>query len=386
MASQLHATKRLLERLVGIDTTSSKSNLRLIDFVRDYLAGHGVESHLVHDSERRKANLFATIGTSERAGIGLSGHTDVVPAIAEDWTSDPFTLSERDSRLYGRGSADMKGFLAATLALVPEWVKEDLPRPVHLLFSYDEEVGCVGVRRMIEAFGSHLPRPEMIIVGEPTGMRVVDAHKSIRDMQVAVRGHEAHSSLIHQGANAIFAATEVIGEIGRIRDELIALGDASGRFDPPYSTVHIGQIAGGTAPNIVPRDCIVNWEVRGLPDLDDAAIPDRVQGFAEAQVVPAMQAISKATFVKTETLVSVPALAPERGCAAERAALSAVKSNETHTVSFASEAGLFQRAGVPTVLCGPGDIAQAHKADEYVEIDQLEACLAFLRRLTLTAA
>ena len=375
----------LLARLVGFDTTSAKSNLALIDFVQGYLTEHGVESTLIPNEDGSKANMFATIGPKDRGGIALSGHTDVVPANAGEWSSDPFTLTARDGRLYGRGSADMKGFLACVLALVPEMAAAGLTTPIHLAFSYDEEVGCAGVRPMIDELGKRLVKPRLAIVGEPTLMQVVNAHKSIEHYVTEVKGCEAHTSMTHLGANAIFATAEIIGEIARIRDELIAEGDPSGRFTPPYSSVEIGRIEGGTALNIVARHCRLDWEMRGLPGADGAAVLERIERFGREQVLPKLRAVSEDTGIDTRVGIHVPSLAPAADEPAQRLALRLAERNETFAVAYGTEAGLFQRAGIPTVVCGPGDIAVAHRPDEYVEKQQLAACTAFLRRLIDTA-
>lgn len=385
MTTTRHTPEELLARLVGFDTTSAKPNLALIDFVRAYLRDHGVDSTLIPNEEGTKANMYATLGPPVPGGVALSGHTDVVSVEGQTWHSDPFTLSERDGRLFGRGSADMKGFLACALALVPEMAAAGLATPIHLAFSYDEEVGCTGVRPMIEALGAGLLKPRLVIVGEPTRMRVVNAHKSIQEFVTEVTGFEAHSSMTHLGANAIFAAAEIVAEIARIRDELIADGDPSGRFTPPYSSIHVGRILGGTAINIVPRRCRLHWEMRGLPGADPGAVLERVERFSHERVLPGLRAVSEDTNVTTRLGVHVPELAPATDEPAERLALRLTERNDSLAVSYGTEAGLFQRAGIPTVVCGPGDIAQAHRPDEYIDKEQLALCTRFLRRLIDTA-
>jgi len=385
MTTTALSPEELLARLVAFDTTSAKSNLALVHFVRAYLAEHGVDSELIPNEDATKANLYATVGPREPGGVALSGHTDVVPADAREWHSDPFTLSARDGRLHGRGSADMKGFLACVLALVPEMAAAKLATPIHLAFSYDEEVGCAGVRPMIEALGAGLLKPRLAIVGEPTMMQVVDAHKSIQEFVTEVTGFEAHSSMTHLGANAIFAAAEIVGEIARIRDELIAEGDATGRFKPPYSSIEIGHVSGGTAINIVPRHCRLHWEMRGLPGVDPAAVLERVERFGRETVLPRLRAVSGDTDIETRLGVNVPGLAPAADEPAQRLALRLTERNDTIAVAYGTEAGLFQRAGIPTVVCGPGDIAVAHRPDEYIEKEQIAACTRFLRRLIDTA-
>lgn len=381
MTGARYSTQEMLARLVAFDTTSANSNLDLIDFVRDYLAGHGAAATLIESEDGQKANLFATIGPHERRGIGLSGHSDVVPVAGQKWSSDPFTLTERDGRLYGRGACDMKGFIAAVLALVPEMTQAPLSQPLHILISYDEEVGCTGVRGMIEALGRQLIKPNLIIVGEPSSMQVIDAHKSVQSFATEVTGAAAHSSMIHLGANAVIAAAEIVREIAELRDEMIDYGDPSGRFDPPYSTIHVGRIQGGTARNIVPSSCTIDWEMRGLPDADADAVQTRIELYSRQRVLPTLRAISAETDIVTRRGAMVPGLAPAASGEAAALAMTLTGRDELGAVSYGTEAGLFQRAGIGSIVCGPGDIAQAHKPDEYIEVSQLEACTGFLRRL-----
>ena len=377
----IYSPRAMVERLVSFDTTSSKSNLELIEFVRDYLAGHGVESVLVPNSTGDKASLFATVGPGDVGGIALSGHTDCVPADPAQWKSDPFAVTERDGRLYGRGTCDMKGFVGVVLAMVPEFVAAPLNTPLHIALSYDEELGCTGVRDMIAALGHTLPLPKAVIVGEPTEMEVVDAHKSISDFATEVTGREGHSSAIDKGANAIFAAGELLGELSRMRDDMIEAGDPSGRFEPPFTSVHVGMISGGTALNIIPGQCRFNWELRALPKSDEAALVDRFERFGRDIVLPRLRAVAPEAGIVTERHIHAPGLAPDPGSLAERLAMRLAARNEARAVSFATEAGLFQKQGAPSVVCGPGSIAQAHKPDEFIELTQLAACEEFLRAL-----
>ena len=372
-------TAALLERLVAFDTTSERSNLALIDFVEAYLAEHGVASRR-SSRQDGKANLFATLGPQRDGGVVLSGHSDVVPVAGQDWSSDPFALARRDGRLYGRGSCDMKGFLAAALALVPEALAAGLERPLHLAISYDEEVGCFGAEALIADIGRSGLRPAAVIVGEPTEMRLISGHKGIAVYRTEVRGLEAHSSEPHRGASAIFAAARLIGfleELARARRE----GPPDEAYDPPYSTFNVGMVEGGTAHNIVPRHCAFTWQVRLLPSEDGTAILDAFERYAEEQVLPGLRATAPEAVIATHCLAAVPGLAAEPDSAAEGLVRLLTGLNSSEQVSFATEAGLFQRAGIPTVVCGPGSIRQAHRPDEFIEIAQLEACDAFLRRL-----
>ncbi len=374
-------TLELLERLVAFDTESSKSNIDLIDFVADYLDGWGVPFTRVPNGEGDKQALFATLGPMIDGGVVLSGHTDVVPVAGQAWTSDPFALRVADGRAYGRGAVDMKGFDALALALVPDALATDLKRPIHILLSYDEEVTCAGVLDTIARLGRDLPRPGAVIVGEPTDLDVADAHKSVVTYNTIVHGHEAHSSKPMLGANAVAAAADLVAELNRIADAMIARGDASGRFDPPATTVHVGTIQGGTARNILAKLCTFHWEFRGLPDLDMAEIP---RLFAEATArVTAGRLNRHGDFGRIETVeeVSVPGLAPDPGSEAERLALRVAGRNRTISVPYATEAGRFQAAGIPTVVCGPGSIDQAHQPDEFITLDALEKGEAFVRRL-----
>jgi acetylornithine deacetylase len=376
----------MIRTLVGFDTTSRDSNLGLIEWVRDYLAGHGVASELYFDEEGRKANLFATLGPAGRGGVALSGHTDVVPVDGQDWSSDPFRLQEKDDRLYGRGTSDMKSFIAVALALVPEFLARGLKTPIHLALSYDEEVGCLGVRRMIAGLEHRPDKPRLCIVGEPTLMKPVIGHKGKRSVRCRVRGHECHSALAHEGVNAVEAAAEIVAFLKsmarRFRDE----GPYDPDFVPPYTTVHTGTIAGGTALNIVPKDCSFMFEFRFLPGVDAEALLAEVTRFAATRVEPEMKAVQPQCGLVFEELTSFPGLAVDAADEVTQLALALSGANATGKVSFGTEAGLFQHAGIPTVVCGPGSIEQAHKPDEFIALDQVHACEAFLRRLMDRAA
>ena len=311
----------------------------------------------------------------------LSGHTDVVPVTGQVWTSDPFTLRVADGRAYGRGAVDMKGFCANMLALVPELLAADLSTPVHILLSYDEETTCLGVVDAIARFGIDLPRPRAVIVGEPTELEVADAHKSVIVVTTRVHGFEAHSSKPSLGANAVTSAAELVCELNRISDELMAAGDPSGRFDPGYSSIGVGTIHGGTARNILAKECVINWEIRGLPNLDHNEVIERFRRFSG--VVERERLNRFGPFGRIETIVDVevPGLAAEPGSEAEQIALRAAGRNATICVAFGTEAGRFREAALPVVVCGPGSINQAHQPDEYITLEQLAAGEGFLRRV-----
>ncbi len=379
MAKSVTATdvEDLLAKLVGFDTTSAKSNLALIGFVQDYLDGHGIASTLVTSADGAKANLYATIGDGD-GGIGLSGHSDCVPVAGQNWTSDPFTLTKRDGRLYGRGTCDMKGFIACVLASVPLFKSRTLTEPIHIIVSYDEEVGCAGVRPLIARLGADLPRPRAVIIGEPTSMTVIDAHKRIDVYRTRVTGKEAHSSLPALGVNAISVAAKLVAEIDRLAEKTAAT-ENDPRFEPPYSTMSVGVIEGGTAANIVPQHCAFRWQVRSLPDTKIDA-PRDLGAFAET-LLPKMRDVAKDAAIETESQTSVPAFTAAPQSDAVALALALTGANRTSAVSYATEAGLFEAAGCPAVVCGPGDIAQAHAADEFVSLAQIEACLNFLEQL-----
>lgn len=386
MARARYTPLEMLAKLVSYDTESSKSNLALIAFVEDYLRAWDVPHVRVPNRDGDKAAIFATIGPTDRGGVVLSGHTDVVPVAGQAWTGDPFVLRVENGRAYGRGAVDMKGFDALALALVPDFLAAGLQTPIHILLSYDEETTCLGVTDTIARFGQDLPVPRAVIVGEPTGLEVTDAHKSVVTFYTAVHGFEAHSAKPHLGANAVMAAAELVCELNRMADEMIARGDPSGRFDPPHTTVHVGTIGGGTARNILPKLCAFHWEFRGLPGLDLNEIPDRLARFGAEVALKRLNRYGAFGRIETELEVAVPGLRPQPGSVAERLAVELTGRNRTSTVSFATEAGRFQEAGIPTIVCGPGSIDQAHQADEFISLDDLAAGEAFMRRLAAHCA
>ena len=377
---RLDKAKALLERLIAFESVSDRSNLPLIAFVEDCLAELGVASRRAPNGPGDKCALLATVGPRVDGGVVLSGHSDVVPVAGQAWTSPPFVMREADGKLFGRGACDMKGFAACVLATVPAFLAAPLKRPVHIVLSYDEETTCLGSTDVIAWFGKDEPRPAAAVVGEPTMMEVADAHKCVATIRTVVRGCEAHSALPALGANAIAAAADVVSEIGRLAREY-EKGPLDPRFAPPYSTLHVGVIHGGTARNILARECAFDWEFRGLPGVP----PDRplaeVQAFVDTVALPRLTRFVAGPSITTGIESIAPALAAEPGSFAETMALRFTRSNRTIAVSFATESGHFQRAGIPTVVCGPGSIDQAHKADEYVAVDQLAACLDFLDAL-----
>jgi len=371
----------LIKKLISYDTTSRDSNLDLIEFVQDYLADLGVESTLIHDETGQKANLYATLGPKDRSGFMLSGHTDVVPVDGQPWDTDPFHVSDSNGKLYGRGTADMKSFLAIVLALAPEFLKRGPQVPIHLAFSYDEEVGCIGARGLVEMLKAQEHRPYACVVGEPTSMKPVRAHKGQKRICCRVRGLESHSALPDRGVNAVEAAAEVIAFLKtmarRIRDE----GPHDPDFDPPYTTVHTGTVKGGTALNIVPKECSFEFEFRYLPSDDPEVLYREVLEHAENNILPEMLAVSEATGFDWEELTGIPSLAIEEDTELARLTMALTGSNQTGTVAFGTEAGLFQNTDIPTIVCGPGDIEQAHKPNEFITLDQVAEGEVFMRRL-----
>lgn len=362
----------LLARLVAFDTTSALSNRDLVDFVAAYLRDHRIEARVVPDPSNAKASLIASVGPAVEGGIVLSGHTDVVPVAGQAWTSDPFQLTAKRDRLVGRGTADMKGFLACALAIVPELAARDLRVPIHLAFSYDEEVGCLAAPELVARLREWLPAPALVVVGEPSGMRVADRHRGIHTFETSVRGRTGHASDPAAGVNAIAAAAEIVRALG-------ALADGE-------TTVNVGRIEGGTAVNIVAEHCRIVWETRPGPGTRAADLRARLDAFVEVELLPRMRAVAPEAEVETVERVAVPPFEAIAGSPAVSLLLALTGRNETVSVPFASEAGIFQAGGIPAVVCGPGHPAQAHQPDEYVEIAQLDACMDLLRRLADWAA
>jgi acetylornithine deacetylase len=378
----LSTTLEILQHLVSFDTTSANRNSALIGYVSDLLGGHGIGVHLTWDQERRKANLLATIGSTERPGLVLSGHSDVVPVTGQSWQSDPFRLHLREDKLFGRGTADMKGFVACTLALVEHFRHRGDRVPVHIALSYDEEVGCHGMPDLLDDLTNRVAPPCMAVVGEPSRMGVINAHKGVRLFNTVMMGQECHSSDPRQGANAGVAAARLAVFLDTLGEESIERAEAcpsAQRFDPGWSTVNVGIIHAGTAHNIVPREARVGWELRLLPDDDPDFVPHRADRYIKEELMPWLRRTSPNADYTTTMLCDIPGLKPEHNGFSEAICLQALGSTRTSTVSYGSDAGLIQAAGISTVICGPGDINQAHKPDEFITTDQLSRCLTFLR-------
>jgi len=371
----------ILRDLVAFPTVSRDSNLELISYLREFLAQRKIDSTLYPSEDGKRANLFATIGPDNERGVMLSGHTDVVPVTRQHWTTDPFTASERNGCIFGRGTADMKGFLACMLAMVDRVEPHRLRIPVHLAFSYDEEIGCVGVRRLIEGLRHAAAPPRFCIVGEPSSMQVIVAHKGKTALRATCCGVEAHSSRAPEALNAIYLASDMIGGIRKIQKSIVQLGPHDDDFDIGYTTLHVGTVSGGTALNIVPNSCELNLEVRNIPQQPMEGVVEQIRSLA-ARIEEAARRDFPSAAITLERVASYPALDTDPACDFV-AEIKAIAGRNSHgKVAFGTEGGLFNNElGIPTVVCGPGNIAQAHKPDEYVEKDQLNACDQFLSDL-----
>ncbi len=376
---------RILTDLIALDTTSRNSNLALIDYVQSLLADHSVHCELTHDEDRGKANLFATLGgNDEQPGIVLSGHTDVVPVDGQEWKTDPFAAHIIGDKLYGRGSCDMKGFIAICLANIKPILNAALRTPIHFAFSYDEEVGCIGVRRLLAQLDKREIQPTACIIGEPTNMGVIRAHKGMLHKRCRVRGKAAHSSLVGQGVNAVGMAAEAVHFINAMAARLAREGPFDHGFDPPHTTVHSGVIHGGTVNNILAAECMFEFEIRNLPQQETLPLFAEVQQYVDQKLLPKMREISEDSGFDWQTMADYPGMDTATG----EAVIGMVSALQRTTaaeapgkVSYGTEGGLFQQAGIPATICGPGSIEQAHKPDEYVELAQLAHGERFIANL-----
>lgn len=375
------STTEILRDLIAFDTTSRNSNRPLLDYVVPFLRSYGIEPLLIWNEDKSKANLWATIGPANGKGIILSGHTDTVPVDGQEWSTDPFALTERDGVLYGRGSCDMKGFLASVLALVPSLVASPLKRPIHIAFSHDEELGCIGVRSLIGHLRGHPPDAAWCIVGEPTLMQPVVGHKGGRSYRVRVTGREAHSSLAPHAVNAISYAAELIAFLNSIAESMRA-GPSDPLYDVTHSTLSVGLINGGSAINIVPRNCEFTFEFRYLQGVDPNAIMARIHEHVDGTLLPRMRAIAPESDIAFENIYAYPHFDIDPGHELVTRIKSWTDRNAESKVAYGTEAGYFSAdLGIPTIVCGPGSILQAHKPDEFVAREQLDACDAFLGRI-----
>lgn len=374
-------SREMLEQLVAFNTTSRESNLALIEFVGRHLTGLGVDYELIHNAEGSKANLYARLGPPGHGGVMLSGHSDVVPVDGQNWSVPPFALTERDGKLYGRGTADMKGFIACILAAIPHFLAQPLAQPLHLAISYDEEVGCLGVRTLLDALSHRADKPAICLIGEPTELQPVLGHKGKLGVRCEVQGAACHSAYAPQGVNAIEYAAKLIHHLTLIGQRLAAPEHHDGRFDPPFTTVQTGLIQGGRALNIVPADCTFDFEVRTLPQDDAQEVARELESYAQRELLPAMHAVNRDAAIRFYPISSYPGLYTAAQSAAARLVAHLTGSEKFSTVAFGTEGGLFHQSGIPSVICGPGSMAQGHKPDEFITIQQLNACDALLRRL-----
>lgn len=370
----------ILARLVAFDTVSSRPNIALVEWVADRLSAAGVDAWVQHGDEPGHANLYATIGPPDVPGVMLSGHSDVVPVEGQQWRTDPFTLTEADGRLYGRGTVDMKGFIACVLAHVPRFQAAGLKQPVHIALSYNEEVDMRGMRLLARHLATAPARPAGCVIGEPTGMQVVVSNKGAAIHRVRIRGHSVHSSLRDSGVSAVEVAGELIAFINRLGQRLRD-AERNDAFEFPHTSVHAGMVSGGTAHNITARDCELVFEIRALPGVSAAMLLAEIRAYADDVLLPPMRAIAADCDIVFEELVDSPGLDEGGNRSLARALLPLCGCHAPRRVSFGTEAGILVEAGIPTVVCGPGAIAVAHQPDEYVEIAQLEACSRFLDAL-----
>lgn len=374
-------TLEILADLIGFDTTSCNSNLALMAYVQRFLEQQGVNSELVYDGQESKANLYATIGPANKAGVMLSGHTDTVPVTGQNWITEPYQLSEQDGRYYGRGTSDMKGFIAVVLAAVPQMLKQPLHTPIHLAFSYDEEIGCVGVRRLIDTMQNHPLKPVFCIIGEPTSMQVVTAHKGKLAARVTVTGKECHSGMAPLGVNAINYAARMINWLEQMAKSKRNSGPFEDGYDIPYSTVHTGTVQGGTALNIVPNKCSFLFEIRNIAAEDPRDLLALLQTYAN-ELVNEMHQIDAGCNISIEITTEYPGLSTAEDAEVVAFVKKLAQSTANANINFGTEGGLFSNVlGIPTVVCGPGSMDQGHKPDEFIHISQLQQCEAFMARL-----
>jgi acetylornithine deacetylase len=375
----------LLSTLVGFDTTSHRSNLALIEWVGNYFAGLGIDVHLTSDDACTKANLFATVGPRDEGGVCLHGHTDVVPVDGQPWTTDPFRLAERGGLLFGRGTSDMKAWIACALAAVPEWASRDLRTPIHVALSYDEEVGCFGAPRMIETFGHSVPKPRVAIIGEPSMMAPINAHKGCLALETVITGRDAHSSLLHLGVSAATAAAEMAAELHQIAQEWMDMPGPFGMV-PPGPTASVGRLQAGVACNVIAREARLLWEIRFRASDSPQTLLDDALARIQARLRACFGDRYGVLRMQTTELARIPAFSTGPGGLAERLVSAVGAQGQGRGVPYGAEAGQYAQAGVDSVICGPGSIDQAHQPDEFIAISQLQACDGFLARLGEWAA
>lgn len=379
----LARTREILAELIGFPTVSADGNLEFITYAATLLSEAGAALSISRDETGEKANLFATMGPQMDGGIVLSGHTDVVSVEGQEWTSDPFVLTERDGRLYGRGTCDMKGFIAACLAMAPGFAELDLKRPLHFAFTYDEEIGCFGARALMDELAKAEVRPAVAIVGEPTEMRVIEGHKGCYEYTTEFTGLEGHASEPDRGVNAVEYAARYVARLLDLGEQLKSRAPAGSRFEPPWTTLQVGRMAGGAARNMIAGSCEVEWEMRPVQKADADFVKSDIGAYVDTILRPAMQGVSPDANIVTHTIGEVEGLQVVTESEARAIVSELTGAAEADVVAFGTEAGLFQAAGMSAVICGPGSIAQAHKPDEYISLEQLQACLEMLGRLTM---
>ena len=381
MTKTVLTSQEMLARLVSFDTTSVKTNLELIHWVQNYLNEYGIKSTLIHDETKNKANLHAVVGPADKPGVVLSGHTDVVPVEGQAWDSDPFKLREQNELLYARGTCDMKGFIAVALSKLPEMMKRPLQSPIHFALSYDEELGCLGAHSLAEYIGKMPVKPKLCVVGEPTLMKTITGHKGICDLECTVHGKESHSSLAPYAVNAVEYAAELVAYAKSVARRIASEGPFNKQFDPPFTTVHVGVFKGGTALNIVPNKCEFSLEVRNIPEVNAESVIEEIRQYAFKNLEPRMKDIDPKTGFEFKYTAGVHSFDIANDNPMVDLVLSLSGANSTEKVSFATEAGIFAHEGIPTVVCGPGSIAQAHKPNEFIAKEQLVKCENFMDRL-----
>ncbi len=377
-ATAIEQTKAILADLIAFPTVSADSNLDLIDYAANRLDACGAEVFVSHDDGGSKANLFATIGPERADGIVLSGHTDVVPADTAEWASDPFAMRETDGRLYGRGACDMKGFVAAALAMAPQFASTNLARPVHVSLTYDEEVGCLGAQQLVAELARRNIRPTAAIIGEPTDMRIIEGHKGCYEYTTEFTGRAGHGSEPDRGVNAIEYAVRYVARLLELGDELKRRPPPESRYEPPWTTVQVGRIAGGSARNVIAAHCAVDWEMRPVDTRDADHVKAKLAAFCRDELLPRMRAGAPEAEIRTRVIAEVGSLEVMPDNEARTLVAELTGCHDADVVSFGTEAGLFQDLGAAAVVCGPGSIAQAHKPDEFVAVTQLQACLDML--------
>lgn len=382
----LDQSKRILKDLIGFPTISADSNLAMIGYMADYLDACGARVDIFQDPTGQKANLFATLGPDGDGGLVLSGHSDVVPVTDQDWSTDPFEMVEHDGRLYGRGTCDMKGFIAATLAMAPRFAQTPRTSPIHFAFTYDEETGCIGAGHLAQTLAERGLRPSMAIIGEPTMMRIIEGHKGCCEYTTHFQGLEGHGSSPDLGVNAVEYAVRYVARLLELREQLKAMAPPDSRFDPPWTTINVGAVHGGSVHNVIAPKAQVEWEMRPVQSSDAQFVKHAIGKYCSNTLLPAMRSVFPDASIETEIIGEVAGLIPVDGNEAKRILSELTGANSADVVPFGTEAGIFQQLGMDVVVCGPGSIDQAHKADEYLSIDQLSQCLELLEKVNLSFA